>query len=70
MRPDAIVKPRKSRRSSAKPNVATSEAMACEQVDLIRQRAYFLWEDEGRPHGREIEHWHRVTTEVQKELQK
>ncbi len=70
MRPDAIVKPRRSKRGSATPNVATSEAMVCEVEELIRQRAYFLWEDEGRPHGRETDHWHRATTELQKELQK
>ncbi len=23
----------------------------------IRDRAYFLWEQEGRPHGRDREHW-------------
>ncbi len=42
MRLDAIVKPRKSKRSSAKPNVATSEAMACEQEDLISSTRIFF----------------------------
>ncbi len=65
MRPNATAKPRKSRRSSATPDVARSEAMVCQVEELIRQRAYFLWEDEGRPHGRESDHWHRATTEVQ-----
>jgi hypothetical protein len=70
MRPDAKVKPRRSKRVSATSDVALSEAMVCEVEDLIRQRAYFLWEDEGRPQGRETDHWHRARTEVQKELQR
>jgi hypothetical protein len=30
----------------------------------IRHRAYQLWEQEGRPHGREHEHWQRARSEV------
>ena len=26
----------------------------------IRDRAYYLWEAEGRPHGRDREHWERA----------
>jgi DUF2934 family protein len=26
----------------------------------IREAAYFLWESEGRPEGRELEHWLRA----------
>jgi hypothetical protein len=29
----------------------------------IRDRAYHLWEAEGRPHGREAEHWERARRE-------
>ena len=28
-----------------------------EQEDAIRRRAYFLWEHEGRPEGRALDHW-------------
>ena len=31
----------------------------------IRQRAYDIWEEEGHPHGREQEHWHRAAREVE-----
>lgn len=31
----------------------------------IRQRAYGIWEEEGHPHGREQEHWHRAVREVE-----
>ena len=30
----------------------------------IRQRAYAIWENEGRPHGREWDHWARASHEV------
>jgi hypothetical protein len=29
----------------------------------IRERAYFIWEREGRPDGRSVEHWLRATIE-------
>ena len=30
----------------------------------IRERAYSLWEQEGRPDGREWDHWERASHEV------
>src|SRR5258706_14250740 len=30
----------------------------------IRQRAYEIWENSGRPHGRDAEHWHQAAAEV------
>ena len=33
----------------------------------IRQRAYLIWVDEGRPHGRELDHWLRAKWEVEQE---
>ncbi len=29
-----------------------------EYAHRIRERAYFLWERDGRPEGRATEHWH------------
>lgn len=26
----------------------------------IRERAYLLWEEEGRPHGRDVDYWERA----------
>jgi hypothetical protein len=34
----------------------------------IRQRAYELWEDEGRPEGRERIHWLRAEAEFRERL--
>lgn len=32
--------------------------------DLIRRRAYAIWESEGRPVGRHDDHWRRAHTEM------
>ena len=36
--------------------------------DLVRERAYFIWEREGRPEGREQEHWQAAVRELEVEL--
>ena len=32
--------------------------------EAIKHKAYELWEDEGRPHGRDAEHWKKAETLV------
>jgi hypothetical protein len=32
--------------------------------EAIRKRAYHIWEREGRPHGRDFEHWVRAQVEL------
>jgi hypothetical protein len=34
---------------------------------LIRERAYGIWIEEGRPHGRDLAHWQRAHQELQRE---
>jgi hypothetical protein len=34
---------------------------------LIRERAYGIWIEEGRPHGRDLAHWRRAHQELQRE---
>lgn len=36
--------------------------------DLIRERAYQIWEMAGRPHGRDKEHWEQARSEIEEEL--
>jgi hypothetical protein len=36
----------------------------------IRERAYHIWEAEGRPHGRDREHWERAGREIEAESKK
>jgi hypothetical protein len=31
---------------------------------VIRERAYAIWEEEGRPHGRDWDHWLRAAQEI------
>ena len=38
--------------------------MGADRNDLIRQRAYAIWEQEGRPHGKDEEHWRRASEEM------
>ena len=30
----------------------------------IRERAHQIWEEEGRPHGRDREHWEQASREI------
>lgn len=34
--------------------------MADDLEQRIRERAYHLWEADGRPHGRDVEYWERA----------
>jgi hypothetical protein len=38
-----------------------------DKEDLIRRRAHEIWEQEGRPHGRDREHWERAAREFESE---
>ncbi|GAA0540804.1 hypothetical protein FHS83_000058 [Rhizomicrobium palustre] len=39
-----------------------------QKEELIRARAYRLWETDGRPLGRDGEHWQRAAAEIEAEL--
>ena len=36
--------------------------------DAVRARAYALWESEGRPAGRDAEHWRLCEEEIRREM--
>jgi hypothetical protein len=38
------------------------------QEQRIRERAYQIWCDEGKPEGCEEEHWHRAREEIEADL--
>ena len=38
--------------------------------ERIRSRAYELWESEGRPEGREVDHWLRAAQELAAEQER
>lgn len=35
-----------------------------DKSEAIRQRAYAIWKQEGRPPGRDYVHWHRAKEEI------
>lgn len=41
--------------------------MTEDRDERIRHRAYRIWEEAGRPEGREDEHWHRAASEIEGE---
>lgn len=41
-----------------------AEARRARTEQQIRERAYVLWEGEGRPEGRAVEHWRRAEAEL------
>jgi len=38
-----------------------------DQGERIRKRAHEIWEEEGRPEGREYSHWLRARADIQTE---
>jgi hypothetical protein len=41
--------------------------MDTDRLERVRQRAYELWEQEGRPDGKAEEHWRRADAEIARE---
>jgi hypothetical protein len=35
-----------------------------DEEHAVRERAYFLWESEGRPESRALDHWQRASAEM------
>lgn len=38
--------------------------MSDDRHDRVRRRAYELWEQQGGEHGRDQDHWHRASAEI------
>ncbi|MET0365321.1 MAG: DUF2934 domain-containing protein [Sphingobium sp.] len=38
--------------------------MADDRDRQIRERAHALWEEEGKPHGKDLLHWDQATREI------
>jgi len=55
-------------RKSAEPSMKEQE-MDDDLEKRIRERAFQLWEADGRPDGKEKEHWERARAEVQADQQ-
>ena len=38
--------------------------MTIDNEAAVRERAYYIWEREGRPQGQELQHWHAAVREL------
>ena len=38
--------------------------MATDLIQRIRERSYQIWEQEGRPEGRDLDHWLQAEREL------
>ena len=47
-------------RTAARPNIRNPLSVDPDHENRVRERAYHLWESEGRPHGRDVEYWERA----------
>jgi hypothetical protein len=43
--------------------------MSEHKEQAIRERAYAIWEEEGRPDGKHLEHWRRAEDEINSAVQ-
>src|SRR5688500_17886951 len=48
-------------------SIAWEDAMKMDRDQLIRERAYAIWDREGRPNGRADAHWFQAVRELQAE---
>lgn len=46
---------------------ATGAGGEAPKDDQIKERAYLIWINEGRPHGRELDHWLHAKWELEQE---
>jgi hypothetical protein len=56
-------KPKPRRRRQTKPTSPKKVATLSEQS--LRDAAYYLWEHEGRPDGRALDHWLQASQRLQ-----
>src|ERR1700710_1634071 len=47
-------------RMSVRKSPANPLAVDPDREQKVRERAYHLWETDGRPHGRDVEYWERA----------
>jgi hypothetical protein len=68
-----VIKTPTSKAKSSKTKAPATSANRAPAIELggrldehrIRERAYGIWIEEGRPHGRDLAHWRRAHEELQ-----
>jgi hypothetical protein len=56
-----------AKKTSAGSATRKSGKMKSFDEEAIRERAYLIWIEEGRPEGRDMEHWLRACGELERE---
>src|SRR3978361_1410362 len=46
--------------TTARPSTLNPLAIDPDREQRVRERAYHLWEVDGKPHGRDVEYWERA----------
>jgi hypothetical protein len=47
---------------------SSGRAVVTDRADRIREHAYQIWEEQGRPEGRDREHWHAAERQCHEAL--
>lgn len=47
-------------RTAARPSTRNPLSVDPDRENRVRERAYLLWESDGKPHGRDVEYWERA----------
>jgi Protein of unknown function (DUF2934) len=72
----SVVKTPSSKGKSSKTKAPAASVNGSPAIELasrpdehqIRERAYGIWIEEGRPHGRDLAHWQRARHELQQDV--
>lgn len=63
----AVSSKKASSKSSTSVTVKSNDAKLNE---MIRDRAYYIWEEKGRPEGKDMEIWFQAEKEIKAKLKK
>ena len=50
--------------------MSRNQGKSADQEGHVRKRAHAIWEKEGRPHGKEKEHWEKAVQELRNEAER
>jgi hypothetical protein len=64
----ALLRSRNSPSETGRTNMADEmESRDTDRQERIRRRAHQIWDESGRPEGRDLDHWRQATTDVDAE---
>jgi hypothetical protein len=54
--------------SSTSGAALAGKGVMTDREDRMRERAYQIWEEQGRPEGRDLEHWHEAARQLHEDI--